>query len=368
MTLQLHDKAYEAAPARTGGMAAVSIDDICTSYRWLGHSPQQYTELLALHPDYRPGREHLAWNREHQAFPRIAYARSEPEVLRFVRRYHGERMVCFGLNPRDDAFRNEQGYVRSAREDEISVSHSALFDFDIQQGRVTKAHVAALERFLDFADDYFLDRGLTAPTRGFSGRGYHLLFAYPAVSVAEYPDIADRLRCFAGSFAAAFEDELSLLSTKLDATTYDLRRVVRIYGTAKPRVGITSRFYGGERVEDAALRKYLLGLNLPGRKSASGRHGTVLSIGRELPASFTRLLEQDAQLRALWVGVGKPDTKDASRSGYDYSLAGHLFSVGYRNVDELATVLALRPNGAFQQSGKDEFYIRRTLASLLLKR
>lgn len=368
MTIQLHDKAFEAAPIQTGHMGAVSIDDVCASYRWLGHARDQYTELVALHPEYRPGRENLDWNKAGNRFPRVAYARFETEVLRFVRQYHGERMVCFGLNPRPEAFANQHGYPRSAREDEIRVSQGALFDFDIKQDRVTRAHVAALERFLDFADDYFLDRGLSAPARGFSGRGYHLLFAYPAVSVAEYPDMADRLRLFAGEFAAAFEDELSLLSTKLDATTYDLRRVVRVYGTAKPRVGITSRFDGGERVEDRALRDYLLGLALPDLDRSASCDGAMLNISQSLPASFSALLERDEEARALWVGEGKPDTADVSRSGYDFSLACHLFSLGYRNVDELATVLALRPGGAFQQSGKGEFYLRRTIANALMKR
>lgn len=368
MTGQVHYKAYQVPRAPARSMAAVSIDDICTSYRWLGHAPGEHTELLALHADYRPGREHREWNRAHSAYPRVAYAQSEHDVLGFVRRYHAERMVCFGLNPRPDAFRNEQGYARSAFEHEIAVSQSALFDYDIKDRRITKAQVQALERFLDFSDDYFQDLGLNVPVRGYSGRGFHQLFAYPAIQVAGCPDIALRLRCFAAGFAAAFEDELTMLNAVLDPTTYDLRRVVRIYGTAKPRVGIVSRFSGGERIEDAALARYLRELTLPKPSAMQYGDKVVLNIADTLPASFTALLAENGRLKALWQGEGKAENADTSCSGYDFSLACHLLSAGYRNVDELATVLALRPDGCFQQSGKGEFYIRRTIANALMKR
>ena len=34
-----------------------SMDDIKISFAWLGHYKHGYTELLAFHPKYKPGRE-----------------------------------------------------------------------------------------------------------------------------------------------------------------------------------------------------------------------------------------------------------------------------------------------------------------------
>src|SRR5579872_2392752 len=53
-------------------------------------------------------------------------------------------------------------------------------------------------------------------------------------------------------------------------STQDLRRMVRCYGTGKPGVGVVSRFYGRERVEDAALRDYLLGLRVSSGRPMAG--------------------------------------------------------------------------------------------------
>ena len=146
---------------------------------------------------------------------------------------------------------------------------------------------------------------------------------------------------------------------KLDRTQ-DLGRMARIYGTAKPEVGIPSRFYGGERVEDEALRDYLLTLELPQPQIST-------LVMKQLPDWFKGLLRQDEKLRDLWSGNGKPATTDTSRSGFDYSIARRLLWLGHRNIDDLATILALRPNGSVRQSGKSAQYIMRTIGSALMR-
>ena len=69
----------------------------------------------------------------------------------------------------------------------------------------------------------------------------------------------------------------------------------------------------------------------------------------------------------LWAGKGKPEETDRSRTGFDYSLVRRLLYMGHRNIDELGAVLALRPEGAVKKSGKDEQYIRRTIANALIR-
>ena len=77
--------------------------------------------------------------------------------------------------------------------------------------------------------------------------------------------------------------------------------MVRFYRTKKPEVGIVSKFYGGYRVQDRALRDYLLNLELPNPQAAKAtggkgpfRKGTRgLNTDNKLPESFRTALEQD---------------------------------------------------------------------------
>lgn len=338
-----------------------SLEDVTKSYKWLGH--RGWTELNAIHHEYKQGKENIKWNIEHKTFARIKYARTELDVVNFVERYAGTYMVCYGLNPRPKIFMNSRGYQRAAREEEIEISQNLLMDFDFQSKNIMNEQVANFELFIQKANKYFLDLGIQPPATAYTGRGYHFLFAFPSIRVSECNDISDRLKEFCAQFRQTFKSDLERLEVKLD-NTQDLRRMVKIYGTAKPQVGIVSRFYGGERVEDEALRAYPLQMNL---HHASEHHPSVLNTGDDLPSWFQRLITQNAKLQDLWLGRGKPENTDTTRSGYDYSLVKSLMHLGYKNIDELATILALRPDGAVRSSGKSEEYIRRTIANAILK-
>ena len=45
-----------------------------------------------------------------------------------------------------------------------------------------------------------------------------------------------------------------------------------------------------------------------------------------------------------------------------------LLRLGYTNLDELASILALRPEGAVQKSAKGQAYLRRTIENALARR
>jgi len=138
--------------------------------------------------------------------------------------------------------------------------------------------------------------------------------------------------------------------------------MVKIYGTAKPEVGNISRFYGDERVEDEYLLEHLLRMEI-----ASRGPKVYLDVGDEISDSVANVLRSDSEIKQLWEGKGKPQDSDTSRTGYDYSLVKRLLGTGVKNLDDLATVLALRPEGAVKKSSKDERYILRTIGNALLK-
>lgn len=338
-------------------MPPYALQDVITSYRWLGH--QGFTELNAYHRDYQPGPENFDWNLKHNLFPVVAYTRSEQGVAGFVRKYHDYRMLCYGLNPRPRMFENDNRRPRSAREHEIEISQNLLIDIDVASKQPSAAQIAELGDAVKRADDCFLDQGLNAPVKAFTGRGYHQLFAFPEISVTECPDIASRLRQFSEGFKSTYGRELAAFDARVDST-HDLRRMVKIYGTAKPQVGIISKFYGSERLEDERLRAYLLGLE------PQQERNIALRTSGELPPWFETVLQRDARTRELWSGSGKL-AGDTSRSGYDYSLVLRLMGLGYTDISDLATVLALRPEGAVQKSGKGDSYIRHTIANVILR-
>lgn len=66
------------------------LEDVVRSCTWLAH--ESYTELNALHPNYRPGRENYEWNAAHGIFFRIAYAEDHRSVATFVQKYADSRL------------------------------------------------------------------------------------------------------------------------------------------------------------------------------------------------------------------------------------------------------------------------------------
>jgi hypothetical protein len=313
-----------------------------------------YTEVSILHPEYRPG--DADWNRAHDAWPVVEYVTSLAGLKDLVVRYAGERMVCYGLNPRSAIHTKPSGVLRSAKEDDILASQNLLHDVDLI-GTVTPERQDDLKRSLSRVDEYFLDLGCKRPTRSKTGRGAHALSAYQPIMVADCPDIRERLRIFRDDLHNAIKHELSRLEARLDSTQ-DLRRVVRVYGTAKPEVGFVSRFYGKERREDPALREYLLNLSVPA--TAALRAIGPLMLSETLPSWFTDLLDQDERVRSLWHGQGKT-RGDTTASGYDFSLLQALVRRGHADPAELGTILALRPGA----NAKGPEYIARTIAIAL---
>ena len=340
--------------------------DAVRSYQWLGHEGHGYTELLAIHPDYMSGRENYAQNVQNNAFPKVWYVEGEKQLVAFLSRYHGSHICCYGVNSRPEIIRNKGGYPKRASDDDIRVVQNFYLDFDVESGLLDRSKEKVLEDFIGSVDDYLSGEGLNSPARAFTGNGYHLLFALPAVDVEKHGDIGYRLDAFYQVIQDKFASDMASYGFKLDKTT-DLSRVAKIYGTRKPGKVQLSRFYGAERVEDNSLLEYLLALPVePSKKTSTRKAGLPVSTGSSLPEKFQRLLEENTELANLWNGTGKT-SGDTSRSGYDMSLMHACIKHGITDIKDLATILALRENGSAQGIGKGDDYIRKTLISALGK-
>jgi hypothetical protein len=336
-------------------MVSYSVSDVRRGYDWLGFDGR-LTELAVLSPLYRPGDRR--WNRRHESWPIIKYVSSLDELLLVVREYAGRRLLCYGINPRSEVLADRRGRLQSSTETALDSSQTLLLDFDLD-GTVSPSRLAALTRVLGRVDAYCASLGLQRGVRASTGRGSHLLFAYPPMAVRFCPDLRDRQARFRDGVFRAVRQDLSRLEARLDRTQ-DLRRMARVYGTPKPEVGVVSRFFATTRVEDPALREYLL--SLPSRPPTTTTGAVAVVPGGALPSWFTELLVVDGVVRNLWNGTGKPSGTDVSRSGYDYSLACHLITAGHSSPDELGTILSLRPGGG---AHKRVSYVSRTVNNAL---
>ena len=335
------------------------IQDIEKSYQWLGHNGYGYTQLIAFHKDYKPGRQNYSDNIKKKALPKIWYAKQGVAVIRFVEKYHGDHTCCYGINPRPVILQNKNRYNRSAREDDILIITNIFFDIDFDSKAPSDEQIAALRLFLFKTEPYFESLGISMPLINFSGRGYHLLFSPAPISVEENPDIKKRLVHFLKLFREAFSGDIAELGASLD-NVMDLSRVVKIYGTRKPGYSRISRFEGSLRIEDHNLKSHLLAMELT-EDSASSEE---LLLHSSLPDKFSSLLRSDEVTQNLWNGQGK-SKGDTSSSGYDFSLVKHCMRQGITDIADLATILALRSSGSVQTSSKDERYIRTTIANAI---
>ena len=331
------------------------IEDIVRSYEWLGNSKYGFTELVAFHRDYRPGKEHYETNRKLR-FVKIWYTKRPDEAVKFVKSFHANHTCCYGINPLPRILRSDSGGLRRARDIDIEQVTNCYLDIDPLR-EPNNEQIAEIELFLVKAKSYFEDLKINQPTRAFTGRGYHLLFAMRPIKVREHPDIKDRLNQFRQNFLKAFTKDLSALQLKLDNTT-DLSRVAKIYGTKKPTGRRVSRFYGDTRKEDEALREHLLNLSLEAKED------TPVKIPEALPDEFERLLRHDEEVRQLWHGTGKTGG-DTSNTGYDFSLMKKCINRGMTDIRDLTAILALRPKGGVRMSGKGMQYVKLTIANAI---
>ena len=332
------------------------VDDIISSYEWLGHSGRGYTELIALHRDYKPGGKHFESNLRLRRFPKIWYTKRPEAAVKFVKCFYRDHTCCYGVNPRPRMIKTVKGMNRRARDSDIEVANNFYLDID-PEGEPDQHRVAGLELFLIKTEAYFDSLGVNQPLKAFTGRGYHLLFAVPPISVQETPDLKDRLNQFRQNFLNEYGKDLSELGLKLD-NTMDLSRVAKIYGTRKPTGLRVSRFYGEQRHEDERLRDHLLAMQIEEPEDSP------VEISQELPDRFKQLLREDDITRQLWDGEGKIQG-DTSGSGYDFSLAKRCLSKGITDVKDLYTILALRPHGDVQAKGKGDNYVKLTIANAI---
>lgn len=338
-----------------------SEPDIINSAKFL--VPEGFIELLGIHQDYRKG-HNFEWNLKNGTLPVKRYAKDVGGVLYFVKKYHPDRLLLMGINPRPEIYKNSRGFPIASREEEIQLCQNLLLDIDFRSKEYLDEKIAKLEFSLEQKKEYFKDLGIREPIINSSGQGKHLVFAFSPIPINECPDIKERLKYFIDGFRDEYKQGLKDLDARVDSTI-SLAQKLKIYGTSKAGKNLISKWHGPtKRIEDSALRDYLLSLNISEPKFP--KTDFHLNVKSELPTYFIKLLEKENAIKELWEGTGKKEG-DVSSSGFDFSLTQKLIKDGYTDISDLATILALRPDGSYQKSHKNEQYLKRTIASALMK-
>ena len=338
--------------------SSYNLRDVYSAARYFSHGDNGVSELVALHKDFKPGRESFKENKANSSFPKIWYSRRPGAFVKFVQEYYKDHMCCVGVNPRPKAFKTERGYNRSAPDADIEQVTHFYFDIDFEGKNPTDMQLADLRLALMTMEPFYQDQGFQTPTLNYSGNGYHIIHKLPPVSVSEHSDIKQRQQYFRGQFQARFSGELSRLECIVD-NTLDLSRKIKLPGTKKPGHARLSSLEYVNHKPDKALRAYLLNLDIQPKDDAP------LEIRVEqMPERFVTLLEQDQIIRNLWNGEGKT-SGDTSRSGYEYSLICRCLKQGITDINDLYAILAIRPDGSVQAAGKGEKYVRNTIANAI---
>ncbi|MEM2445886.1 MAG: hypothetical protein QW734_04450 [Candidatus Bathyarchaeia archaeon] len=90
----------------------------------------------------------------------------------------------------------------------------------------------------------------------------------------------------------------------------------------------------------------------------------VLAIPKALPPKFLKLMEKRPEVKALFEGKGK-NYGDTTRSGIDMTLLGIAINAGITDPNELAAIIALRPNAKVKEHPRPEAYLKKTVSKAL---
>ncbi|WP_053332893.1 hypothetical protein [Haliangium ochraceum] len=351
--------------------AQISEADIRATYRFLAHEGRGVTELRII----GGGRV------------QIGYFSSEDAFARACAEANGTGQVYVGIQPRPAAFLTQadnrlRRLKRGARDSRIEHITAVVIDIDPVRAKNTASTDEELDRAIACGDrisNWLADKGYARPVRNMSGNGCQLWFAVPPIALtAENRDeMRDRLKAFEARIRERFQSD----GVAIDSI-YNFSRIIKVIGSlsikGEPTVERPHRLSRSldafERREDAALLDAICRMPLAASASGSADSGTTsdtkaITVAPELSPWLRGLLSSKPGVRALFEGQGKtaigPDGKalDTSSSGYDFSLALKLASLGATEPDELATALWHRPDGHARAKGQG--YIRRTVANVL---
>lgn len=208
--------------------------DVRKFYRWLGHRPEEYTEIRA-----------FPWPQSDKIPPIQKFVQNENDFVKICKRLNGKRQIYAGINPR----KRRSGSTKD-------VARVIAIPFDVDSDHPTDK--AATEKELDKAKDrciqvnsLLITRGYKQPYNDMSGNGYRVALK---VDIPITDDLLGKLE----SFFHEIDDALPFTMDSI----FDLPRIIKVPGTMSIK-GIPSK----ERPHRLS-RILTLGYNKPDEKLA----------------------------------------------------------------------------------------------------
>jgi hypothetical protein len=272
---------------------------------------------------------------------------TEQQVKDFVARWHGQRVVCFGVNKVRDTYRGG----RHADHNDVPVVTHLFLDFDGNQIDPTDPakkrwkpgqgpELAA--KLIPRLEAFTKKMGFAPWAYAITDKGVHAYARVPPIRVSSHPDIAQRLAYLT---TTVLRKEVADLPCKTDSV-FDLSRVVKITGTAKPGAGI-SRFAAKSEPKlsaDKVLKKYLLTLKLEAPADAMANDAALT----EGPSpDILEAVAHSRHLRELVASVAS--AQDRSKS--EFALTRELYLRGFRGADQVAKYRITIPGSKAREQG-----------------
>ena len=271
--------------------------------------------------------------------PRVFYATDEDAFIYVCRRCPKEMMLAVGVNPRPLRVRT------FATNLDIETVQNFYLDVEVSRKRAwgdngtPEEHEAAEAFVKNHLLPWFVCKGFVRPKVSKSGGFYHLHLSVKPIDVKEHPDVNERLVMFYDEVRGDLASHLDPGGLKIDRTG-DLRRLVKVPGSAKPSGGLQSSFDPDPtRIDDDILRAHVLSLAC---RAAGVKHEPVTVTGdfdrARIPQTFWDALETDSRLKLTWERR-RTDLEDTSRSGHDFALLGKAVHLGISDPEALAALL-----------------------------
>jgi hypothetical protein len=287
---------------------------------------------------------------------------TEDEFIRALVRCGPGCLCTLSVNPRRSA--------GSGKDEDVAIVRNLVIDMEPDNARGEAASEAQRERCRALVFDRILPwcdaTGIAKPVVGDSGNGVHLVFAIPDTDVARFSDIKTKAAAFREKLVCENETSIREAGVRVDHT-FDLSRVLKVYGTAKPLPGHRVACFMGapERCPDARLVALLQSLDASARVSTAVSRKIVIPPGdlreEDIPERFWSLLDEHPRLRLAWNGK-LDDITDRTRSGQDLSLVGQLVRLGIVDPLSLARILYNAPHGKARDATSSRGYVERTIA------
>jgi hypothetical protein len=328
-------------------------DAVRKFFRRLNHSNYGITELVI----YSPQTNKLLAS---------GFFKEEDAFVKCCRQWDGKANIYAGRNPRPFDFAENLGLEidrlytdRKSRASDRSIGWltAMVLDIDPIRPKGESSTDEQHEEALAFAEMIAKDVGGSVDD---SGNGSYVWVLINPIRINNENMETIKAKCKAWEAQIRDRYQTEDCGMKIDPV-FELSRILKVAGTlsVKGEIHRRSKFHTPPVFEPhPSLDQTILDISVAVKDQANV---PIAKIGNELPEKFAQLLKNDEWLNIHWNTPNKND--DAS--SHDWRLGLLCLDSGIADPNDLATIIALNPNGKIHKKGRDDSYIKITVSELI---